>query len=176
MDLSFTREIRVPVGDPKLAMIEIEKFLILRPGDEAPDFVATTLDGKPFKLSELRGKVVLIDFWATWCTQCIAELPNVKQAYEEFSKGGDFVVVGISLDDRDKSARQFCERNKVPWTQIVLGPAEQNPVAKQYNVSSIPATFLIGRDGKVVATDVRSWSLRHQLSSLLSPPKEQAGR
>ena len=176
MDLSFRREIRVPVGDPKLATIKIDKFLILRPGDKAPDFAATTLDGKPFKLSDLRGKVVLLDFWATWCTPCIAELPNLERAYEKFGKDGDFVVIGISLDSSDSAVQQFCEQRKIRWPQIVLGPAEQNPVAKRYNVSGIPATFLIGRDGKVVATDVHGRSLGRQLGSLLPQPEQHVGR
>ncbi|MCH7813072.1 MAG: TlpA family protein disulfide reductase [Planctomycetes bacterium] len=165
--MAFTRQIRVPVGDPKLAQIDIEKFLIISIGEQAPEFAATTLDGRPFKLSELRGKVVLLDFWATWCAPCIGEMPNLLRAVEEYGGSGDFVIVGVSLDSSESAVKQFQQRRKIPWTQIVLGPAEQNPAAKKYNVSGIPATFLIDRDGKVVAKDLHGPALRRELGKLL---------
>jgi len=178
MDLSFSREIRVPVGDPKLTAIAIKRFLMIKIGEPAPDFVASTLDGKEFELRELRGKIVLLHFWATWCGPCIAELPNLQRAHKEFSRDGEFVVVGISLDNSKDAVREFAAKRSIPWLQIVLGPAEQNPVAKEYNVSGVPATFLIGRDGKVVARDIHGWRLRTELKKLLSKPTEQtqAGR
>ncbi len=171
MDISFNREIRVPVGNPKLAKIDIDKFLIIRPGDQAPEFAATTTDGKTIKLSELEGKVVLIDFWATWCGPCVAELPNMKKAYTEFAKNDDFVVIGISLDEHAKTVQKFIKKTKLPWPQIVVGPAEKSPIAKKYNVSAVPATFLLDRKGKVVATDLRGGRLQAELRKLLPAEK-----
>jgi peroxiredoxin len=173
MDLSFTREIRVPVGDPKLAAIDIKKFLTINIGEQAPEFVATTLDGKELKLGDLRGKVVLLDFWATWCGPCIAELPNLQWAHKQFGLGGELVVVGISLDSNKDAVKEFVAKRDIHWRQIALGPAEQNPVAKEYTVSGVPATFLIGRDGKVVARDIQGWRLRTELKKLFSGPSEQ---
>ncbi len=175
MDLSFSREIRVPVGDPKLAKIDIDKFLIIRPGDQAPAFTGTTTDGKTIKLSDLKGKVVLIDFWATWCAPCIAEMPNMRKAYAEFAENDDFILLGISLDEYAKTVQKFVKEKGLPWPQIVLGPAEKNPIAKKYNVSAIPATFLLDRKGKVVATDLRGGKLQAELRKLLPAEKIAAG-
>ena len=115
----------------------------------------TTIDGKELKLSDLRGKVVFIDFWATWCGPCIQELPVVKKTYDKYGKNGEFVVVGISLDESQDAVRNYVSNNELTWPQIVLGPAETNAVAKAYGVTGVPANFLIGRDGKVIATDLR---------------------
>jgi peroxiredoxin len=174
LEVSYSQEIRVPVGDPKVGMIKIEKLLGVKVAEVAPDFQATTLDGKAIKLSDLRGKVVLLDFWATWCGPCIAELPNVKQAYEKYGKGGAFEIVGISLDQDPEQVRRFVKSQQMPWPQIVLGPG--NPVAKQYNVTAIPATFLIDRDGKVIAKDLRGKDLDQELAKHIKPPAEAATR
>jgi peroxiredoxin len=176
MDISVTRDIRVPVGDPKLAAINIERFLIINAGEQAPLFAATTLDKQELKLEDLRGKVVLLDFWATWCAPCIAQMPKVKQAYEQFGADGGFVVVGISLDQDEAAVKQFVEKRGMPWPQIVLGPSEQNPVAKKYNVTGVPATFLIGRDGKVLATDLSGRALQRELRKQFPDLQQQVSR
>jgi peroxiredoxin len=138
-------------------------------GDAAPDFTGTTLDGKSLKLSELKGKVVLLDFWATWCSPCLAEVPNIKKAVDRFGKDGRFVVVGISLDTSEPVAKAMVERFGMNWPHLVLGPAEENPVAKLYGVSGIPAMFLIDAEGKVVARDLRGETLQTELAKRLEP-------
>lgn len=172
MDLSFSREIRLPVGDPKLAMIDIDRFLTINVGDTAPNFTAATLDETEFDLTRHRGKVVLIDFWATWCAPCIVEMPNIKKAREQYGREGEFVVIGISLDQSPKQVSRFVKGKEYAWQQIAAGPAEKNPIAQKYNVSAIPATFLIDRDGKVVAKDLRGGALQKALRKLL--PTRQA--
>ena len=176
MDISVSRDIRVPVGDPKLAAIDVKRFLIIEVGETAPLFAATTIDKQELKLEDLRGKVVLLDFWATWCAPCIAEMPNVKRAYEEFGRDGGFAVVGISLDQDERTVKQFVEKRDIPWPQVVLGPSEQNPVAKKYNVTAVPATFLIGRDGKVVAKDLTGRRLQRALGKQFPLTQQRASR
>lgn len=158
----------MPVGDPKLAKLVVEKLLIIRVGDEAPDFEAKTLAGQPIKLSDYRGKVVLLDFWATWCAPCLAELPNIERAYRRYGKEGQLVIIGVSLDFDGATVRRFLRRRKPSWPQLAVCPADENPVAKLYNVTNVPATFLIDGQGKVVAKDLRGRSLRKQLRKLLS--------
>lgn len=134
------------------------KLLGVFPGSEAPDFEVATLDGGKVKLSELRGKLVLLDFWATWCGPCVAELPNVRKAYEKFGADG-FVVISISFDSDAETARRFARRNRMTWPQVWVAGADRSPLAKLYNVAGIPATFLVGPDGKVVARDLRGQRL-----------------
>jgi peroxiredoxin len=127
-------------------------------GVVAPDFEATTLNGKPFKLSDLRGKLVFLDFWATWCAPCVAELPNVKKIHEKFAARG-LTVVSISFDRDAETARKFAADKQMNWAQVWAEKADKGPIADLYGVGGIPATFLIGPDGKVVERDLRGEEL-----------------
>jgi len=176
LELAHTRQFTVAVGDPQTTLIKFDKWHLVRIGEQAPDFTVTTLAGKQAKLSDLRGKVVLLDFWATWCAPCIAELPNVKSAHDEFGKDGEFVVLGISLDTKADTVRSFMKGKQFPWEQAVLGPAETNPVAQKYFVAGIPATFLIDREGKVVGRDLRGRALHQALRTQFRQVKEKSAQ
>ena len=117
-----------------------------------------TLAGSRFNLASLKGKVVLVDFWATWCGPCVRDLPSVKSVYEKYRDKG-FEVVGISLDHNKEELADFVKDREVPWPQIIFAQEKErgwnNPLARAYGVNSIPATFLIDRSGNVVTMDIR---------------------
>jgi peroxiredoxin len=122
-------------------------------GDKAPDFRLAGLDGKAVKLADLQTdsksgtkRVVLLDFWATWCPPCRAETPHLQKLHEKYAKQG-LIVVGISQDsDGAKSVRPYAEKNKLTYTQLL---DQKHEAARKYGVSSIPTTFVVGRDGKI---------------------------
>jgi peroxiredoxin/outer membrane lipoprotein-sorting protein len=115
---------------------------------------ATDLSGKPLNLAQYKGKVVLMDFWATWCGPCVGEMPNVIASYKKYHAAG-FEVVGISLDQDKKSLTSFIAQNKMPWRQVFDGKGWGNAVAKQYGVQSIPFGLLLNRDGTIAGVSVR---------------------
>ncbi len=144
--------------------------LALRTGQITPDLVATALDGKPFSLKSRRGHWVLLDFWGTWCGFCIAEEPTLKDAYEGWSRDGRLAMVSASVDDTVEQVRQHVAENKLPWTQLILGPREQTNVPKTFGVDGYPSIMLISPRGEVMETDLRGMTLRDALIKYLGPP------
>ena len=124
-------------------------------GEVLPDFSsAVDLDGKPISLADYRGKVVLLDFWAVWCGPCLGEIPRIKAVYEKYHDKG-FEVIGVSLDEDAAVLREFVTEKEVPWRQILDGDGFEGAFAKQYGIRSIPAPFLIDREGKVISVKAR---------------------
>lgn len=117
-----------------------------------------TLTGSEVNLKSYKGKVVLVDFWATWCGPCVGELPNVKKVYEKYHAKG-FDIIGVSLDRERSALENFVKAQEMPWTQIIFNDPKDmfwnNPLARKYGINSIPATFLVGRDGKVCKQNLR---------------------
>jgi len=130
-------------------------------GDEMA-FAFTDLKGNEVDLEAMKDKVVLVDFWATWCGPCIAELPSVKAAYESYKDRG-FEIIGISLDDDKAALEAFVAKNDMPWPQYFDGKGFENELAQRYGISQIPATFLVGRNGKIIAADLRGPALEAAL-------------
>jgi thiol-disulfide isomerase/thioredoxin len=126
----------------------------------------TTFAGEPFELDSLKGKVVLVDFWATWCGPCIAEIPNIKANYEKYHEKG-FEVVGISIDEDRGRLDKFMADNEMPWTILHEKNEQNNPTATYYGVNAIPFMVLVGKDGKVVSTSARGPALDDLLEKLL---------
>ena len=127
-----------------------------------PSFRLSDMNGVEHDFSEWRDQNRIVNFWATWCAPCIAEMPNIERIYDEHRKNGTFEVVGVSLDTDERQVKRIV-KGKAPWPQIVAGPAENNPIAMKYFVAGIPATFLIDYEGKVVAKDLRGADLRREV-------------
>lgn len=128
------------------------------------------VDGGKFDGAQFKGKVVLVDFWATWCGPCVAELPNVKEVYQKYHDRG-FEVVGISLDEELDTLTKFIKEEHLPWPILFEGGEEtsgwQHPLAKQYGVTAIPMAVLIDRQGKVVTLNARGERLGTMVEELL---------
>jgi peroxiredoxin len=135
-------------------------------GDEALDIVMADPDGNIRKLSDLRGKVVLLDFWASWCGPCRRENPNVVKAYEKYNSQG-FEVFSVSLDSNADRWKQAIEQDGLVWPYHVCDMKKwRNAASQAYGISSIPYTMLIGRDGIIIRTQFRGPALEEELEKL----------
>ena len=147
-------------------------------GQTAPAFVARTVEGKTVRFPEdYKGKVVMLDFWATWCGPCRRELPNVAAAYEQFHPKG-FEILGISLDRPREGPNliKFTKDNNMTWPQVYDGLYWKAAVAQQFGVKGIPCPILVDGDTGVIIADGRE-ALGHKLSqaiekALASKPKK----
>jgi len=137
-------------------------------GAIAPDFSQADVNGKEVKLSDFRGKYVLLDFWASWCGPCRAENPNVVATFHKF-KDKNFTVLGVSLDNPGKRENWLnaIEKDKLEWTQLSDLQGWKNAVAGLYGVRSIPQNYLIGPDGKIIASNLRGSDLAAKLEEVL---------
>lgn len=129
-------------------------------------FSDTDTAGAAFSLADYKGKIVLIDFWATWCGPCVKELPNVIDAYKKYHDKG-FEIVGISLDDDRAALDAFTKEHATTWKQFFDGQGWKNKLARQYGINSIPATFLLDGEGRIVAKNLRGDALDKKLAELL---------
>ncbi|MCE0483578.1 MAG: TlpA family protein disulfide reductase [Methylacidiphilales bacterium] len=132
------------------------------------DLKVTAVDGNQIDLSKLRGKVVLLDFWATWCPPCRAEVPNVVAAYNKYHDQG-FEIIGISLDENKNALLSFTKENGMVWPQYFDGKGWDNSISGRFGINSIPAMWLINKKGVLVTTNGRE-DLAGQVEKLLKEP------
>ena len=133
-----------------------------------PDFNEKDLSGRPLSVGELKGKVVLVDFWATWCGPCVHELPNVIATYKKHHADG-FEIIGVSLDsDREKLEAFLKSQDGMTWAQYFDGQGWKNKLAAKYGVQSIPFTVLVSKDGKIIGTSLRGEMLESAVATALA--------
>ena len=132
---------------------------------DAPSLTGTDTQGEAVDLASLKGKVVLVDFWATNCPPCIEEFPNIKAIYSELHKDG-FEIIGVSLDGDSSLVESFTTRMKMPWRQIVDESTVEG-LRKSWHVRTIPSLYIVSRDGKVSQCDVKGRDLRTTISKLV---------
>lgn len=153
-------EARALIANPKLVN---ERF--------APVFKVTSTTGEPLSLEALHGKIVLLDFWATWCGPCRAEMPEAKRMWAKY--GGDqFIIIGISLDHDIRSLEAYVKQEGITWPQYY---DESRSVTGLYSVRGIPQTYLIDQDGLIRAVGLRGGALSNKVGELLKKLQKQTG-
>lgn len=140
-------------------------------GAPAPDFTMNDIEGKPFTLSSLKGKVVMIDFWATWCPPCVRSIPEAKNIWSDFKKQ-DFVLLGVSLDKDLETWKDYVMKQKMSWIQVADGKFWDNSAAVLYGIGSIPSVWILDKEGNVALKDVNPLSegdaIRAKITELLN--------
>ena len=150
---------------------EYQKTAHLQVGKIAPSFEAPKPDGTIVSLEELKGKVTIIDFWAAWCGPCRRENPNIVKIYNEYHDKG-LEIIGVSLDGNSRQSNpkkawlDAIEKDKLAWTQVSHLKYFNDPVARLYDVNAIPATYILDKDGKIVAKNLRGRQLESKIQQL----------
>ena len=149
------------------------RFVLL--GNEVK-IMGKMLNGSDFDFAPYKGKVVLVNFWATWCGSCMRELPNLRNNYELYHNRG-FEVIGISLDTDREKVERFLKDHEIPWRTLYSDDPENNgwnhPTASYYGITGIPTVILVNPQGKVVSLQARGPRLKRLLAELLGPPPKQ---
>jgi peroxiredoxin len=145
----------------------LDKARLTDIGQPAPDFTQYDTAGTAVTLSSFKGKYMLVDFWASWCGPCRRENPAVVKAWQRFHPKG-FDVLGISLDNDKDKWLEAIKKDQLPWTQVSDLHGWQNSVARLYGIRGIPMNYLLDKDGRIIAKNLRGEALEQKLTALLN--------
>lgn len=134
-------------------------------GGIAPEIALPDPDGRQLKLSALRGKYVLLDFWSSWCGPCLAEMPNIKAIYNKYHDRG-FEIYGVSLDEKAELWQKAIREHGLSWLHVSSLKGWKCPVAQRYGIKAIPKMYLLDKEGHIIAMDLRGEALRQKVESL----------
>jgi peroxiredoxin len=155
-------------SDTPLDLGVINMVAPLMQGETAPDFSVKSVDEKTFKLSDYRGKYVLLNFWATWDAPSVAAMPGLKETYDAFKNDPRFAMIGLNLDTDPAAARAFAVKNKMEWPQGFLGHWSESTVPDQFGVESLPYVLLIDPGGRVLAPGLQAGSIKSAVDAALA--------
>lgn len=159
---------RVKKSAPGLALKKkIEEMEQVNVGGMAPNFKLMTPEGKELSLYDLRGHIVLLDFWASWCGPCLAEVPNLKAIYEKYH-GKGLEILGVSLDEKEAAWKGAIERKGLTWKHVSSLKGWKCPIAQRFKVTGIPRMYIIDAQGKIIAQDLRGEKLAQKMDELFS--------
>jgi peroxiredoxin len=147
--------------------LALEQNTKLQAGQLAPDFTVKTLDDKLLKLSDFRGKYVLLDFWATTCVPCIAQIPDLKATYDSFNKDDRFVMLSLNMDTTEAELKKVVATKGMHWTQGFLDEPVRSSVKHEYGFTAVPQVLLVGPNGRVVATKLRGPNIKEAVAEAL---------
>jgi thiol-disulfide isomerase/thioredoxin len=170
-EASDNEEIKATLEESNLAGMTRRLSLMGNP----MEITGTLLGGEEVDWESYRGKVVLVDFWATWCGPCRAEVPNILAMHKAYGAKG-FDVLGVSLDETAEDAETYIEEQGIPWKSLFSDKEEErgwaNPLARYYGINGIPTAILVDQEGKVVDMNARGERLQQRLQELLGDPVE----
>jgi peroxiredoxin len=155
---------------PKVSQVmkQIKSKELIQPGKQAPDFTLKTVEGKELSLSDLRGKIVLIDFWASWCKPCRASFPHMKDLYQKYHSKG-FEILGVTNDKNRNAWLKAIKTDELPWLNVedeFPGGGQMAKTVVLYGVEFLPTTILIDRDGKIVTKKLHGKALDIELKKI----------
>ncbi|MHC4397273.1 MAG: M56 family metallopeptidase [Planctomycetota bacterium] len=156
----------------QLARIDLKRLIYPSSGQKAPLFEAKTFDGKTINLKDYRDKIVLLEFWATWCGPCIQQMPKIKKVYETFEGNKNFVMLGMNLDWDIKKAEKYVAVKKLNWPQLSLGNMAESDIVSKYGIGGVPTSILICPDGKIIAKNLHSEQIQAAIAGAISSNKD----